>query len=166
MDRTQRARALLDVVALLSQAQAALDALAVGDTSTMPSELKHTLDAPKEAIRAYARAMYLGASSSSTMEHTDTGETIRATGDTGASSPGVCVGCGASADGAPCSMCGAALCDTYTCLHRHIRACHGDVSIASPKTSWRTSGELADIERRRKLDEEEAHRRAQRLLDD
>lgn len=63
MDRTQRARALLDVVALLSQAQAALDALAVGDTSTMPSELKHTLDAPKEAIRAYARALYMGAMS-------------------------------------------------------------------------------------------------------
>ena len=61
MTHNERARALLDVVALLARAQAALDALAVGDTSTMPSELKHGLDAPKEAIRAYARLLYLGA---------------------------------------------------------------------------------------------------------
>ena len=60
MTHTERARALLDVVALLTRAQAALDALAVGDTSTMPSELKHRLDAPTEAIRAYARAVALG----------------------------------------------------------------------------------------------------------
>lgn len=60
MNKQERARALLGVVSLLTEAQSRLDALAIGDTSQVPSELKHSLDEPKERIRAYARLLYLG----------------------------------------------------------------------------------------------------------
>lgn len=70
MTPTERANAFLDVVSLLSKARTQLDALAVGDPSSVPNELKHLLDTPIERTRAYARALLLGEAST----HPDTRE--------------------------------------------------------------------------------------------
>lgn len=58
------------------------------------------------------------------------GETIR--------TPGVCVVCGASADGEPCA-CGAALCDTWVCLMSHLRHAHGE-TIQPDRSELRRCG--------------------------
>ena len=60
MTHEERARELLALCAVLSTVQERLDALSIGDASGIPNRLKHTLDDPKEQIRAYARALYLG----------------------------------------------------------------------------------------------------------
>ena len=58
MDHTQRGKAWLEIVDLISKVQVKLNNLAVGDGTTIPSDIKHALDEPRELARTYARLLY------------------------------------------------------------------------------------------------------------
>jgi hypothetical protein len=59
MTNAERIVAYRNVMLSLIKAQMMLDNLAIGDYTTTPSKLKHSLDEPIEQIRAYTLLLYL-----------------------------------------------------------------------------------------------------------